>query len=361
MKRVVLAVPDPWNYFDKFPGYSMAIINPAGSEERKQYLLDKLDWSLMITPQGEQHRDGCDYGNEYLVLYTSGTTGDSKFFGYTKSQVRHVIDNFASSYNLNSNDRLLSVMPMWHGHGHLLNLTAKHVGMETRYAQVSELKNQIDFSPTWVSAIPDMLKLMARTQKFTDLRFVRSASVALPTQVYNTLNETFNVPIVEAFGMTETCSHCFTNPLNGEQRIGTVGLPSGVDARIVAGQLEIKGPSVCKTGWFATGDLADQDSQGYYRIIGRIADRINVRGYKIDPLSVENQLYNTLPDLSQVAVFGQDHLMCIYTGSVTEQQVRQAIINIDQHCSPRMVKQVDTIPVNPANKVSRSMLLELYK
>jgi acyl-coenzyme A synthetase/AMP-(fatty) acid ligase len=138
-------------------------------------------------------------------------------------------------------------------------------------------------------------------------------------------------------------------------------MPSGVEARIVNGQLEIQGPGVYKTGWFATGDLADQDSEGYYRIIGRIADRINVRGYKIDPLSVENQLYNTLPDLSQVAVFGQDHLMCIYTGSVTEQQVRQAIINIDQHCSPRMVKQVETIPVNPANKVSRSMLLEMYK
>ena len=361
MKRVVLAVPDPWNYLDRFPEYSMAIINPDSGRERKQYLLDNLDWSLLITPNDEQYRDGGNYNNEQITIYTSGTTGDSKFFSYSTAQVQHVVDNIIASYEFTANDRFLSVMPLWHGHGHILNLVAAKVNMQVRHVRLPDLKKQIEFSPTWVSAIPDLLRVMVRTQKFPDLRFVRSASSALPNQLYNDLKSWSRRPVIEAFGMTEACSHCFTNPLHGEQRIGTVGLPSGIDARIVNGLLEIQGPSVCMPGWFATGDIADRDHNGYYRIIGRLKDRIDMREYKIDPLSIENQLYNIVPEITQIAVFGTNRIMCVYTGSATEQQVRQAINSIDLHCNPRLVKQVDSIPVNNAGKVSRSMLTEFYQ
>ena len=361
MKRVVICVPDPWNYFDKFPEYSMAIVNPSGGDERKKYLLDNLDWSLMITPEGKHHRDGGDYEKEYMVMYTSGTTGDSKFFGYRKDQVQHVVDNIISNYQLTANDRLLSVMPFWHAHGHLLNLVARQVGMEVHFAQVGNLKTSIDFNPTWISAIPDILKLMSRTQKFSNLRFVRSASAALPTQVYHTLKETFNAPIVESFGMTETCSHCFTNPLYGEHRIGTVGLPSGINAKIQNGSLWLQGSQCYTTEWFDTGDLASQDEMGYYQILGRRLDRLNVHGIKLDPLSIENKLYNRIPELTEVAVFGEDKMMCVYSGNVAPDQVRKTLIEIDPHCNPKFLQQLDAIPKNNAGKISRTSLKELYQ
>ena len=361
MRRVVLAVPDPWNYLDQFPDHSMAIVNPNSGPARYQYLLDNLDWSVLVTPEGQQQRDGRDYPNEYMVMYTSGTTGDSKFFGFTKPQVQHVVNRLIVDYDLTANDRFLSVMPLWHAHGHLLNLAAKHVGMEVRHVRIENLKSPVDFEPTWISAIPDVLKLMARTQQFQQLRFVRSASAALPVQLSQTLQQTFHAPVLESFGMTETCSHCFTNPLHGEQRLGTVGLPSGLQAQIQDGSLWVQGPQCYTDNWFDTGDLAEQDDRGYYRILGRRLDRLVLHGIKIDPLSVENKLYNQLPELTEVAVFGGDRMMCVYTGNVDPAQVRQALINIDPVCNPRMLQQVNAIPKNAAGKVSRTNLKELYQ
>ena len=361
MKRVVLAVPDPWNYLNRYPEHSMAIINPDSGHERKQYLLDNLDWSLMITPEGEHYRDGNDYANEQIVMYTSGTTGDSKFFGYTTEQVQHVVDNVIASYEFTANDRFLSIMPLWHGHGHILNLVAAKVGMEVHYARPPELKRQINFSPTWISAIPDLLRIMARSQKFPDLRFVRSASVALPNQVFDNLKTSFNAPVIESFGMSEACSHCFTNPLYGEHRIGTIGLPDGIDAEIRNGNLWLRGSQCYTTDWFDTGDLAEQDSAGYYKILGRNIDRLTLHGIKLDPLSIENKVYNQLPDVNEIVVFGEDKMMCIYTGTAIPAQVREALTSINPLCNPRFLQQVDEIPKNNAGKVSRTLLKDLYQ
>lgn len=359
MKRVVLCVEHPEQHIRQYQDHSIMIVNPATSTARLQYLLDNSDYSLLVTDTGITSRSGGDY-SDAAVWYTSGTTGDSKFCAFTQSQLDNLANTICNDYEIDANDRYLSIMPLWHAHGLGMYWAAQQAQCEVKYIKPSELRDTIDFSPTVISAIPDFLRLFMR-QSFPDLRFVRSASSALPGQLYNELKLWSGRPVLEAFGMTEACSHCFTNPLHGEQRIGTVGLPSGIEARIVNGLLQIQGPSVHTPGWFATGDIADQDHRGYYRIIGRLTDRIDIRGYKIDPLSVENQLYNTVPEITQVVVFGTNRIMCVYTGSAAEQQVRQAITDIDLHCNPTMVKQVDSIPVNNAGKVSRSMLTEFYQ
>lgn len=359
MKRVVLCVEHPELYIPQYRGYSIMIVNPATSTARLQYLLDNSDYSLLITDTVSTQRNGGDY-SDVAVWYTSGTTGDSKLCTFTQSQLDILANTICNAYEISPNDRYLSIMPLWHAHGLGMYWAAQQANCKVKYIKPNDLRNTVDFSPTIISAIPDFLRLLMR-QSFPDLRFVRSASSALPTQLYNDLKSWSQRPVIEAFGMTEACSHCFTNPLHGEQRIGTVGLPSGVEARIVKSQLEIQGPSVYKSGWFATGDIAEQDERGYYKIIGRLQDRINIRGYKIDPLSIENQLYINVPNIGHVAVFGKDRVMCVYTGSASESQVRQAIVDIDYHCSPRLVQQIKSIPLNNADKVSRSMLTELYK
>jgi malonyl-CoA/methylmalonyl-CoA synthetase len=359
MKRVVLCVEHPELHIPQYRDYSIMIVNPATPIARLQYLLENSDYSLLVTDTGLTERSGGDY-SDAAVWYTSGTTGDSKFCTFTQSQLDTQANTICNTYEINSNDRYLSIMPLWHAHGLGMYWAAQQAKCEIKYIKPNDLRNTIDYSPTIISGIPDFLRLFMK-QSFPDLRFVRSASSALPNHLYNDLTTWSHCPIIEAFGMTEACSHCFTNPLHGEQRIGTVGLPSGVEARIVNGLLEIQGHSVFTPGWFSTGDIAEQDSAGYYRIIGRYKDRIDVRGYKIDPLSIENQIYNNVPGIEQVAVFGKNRVMCVYTGTATEQQVRQAINRIDWHCNPGLVKQVYSIPVNNAGKVSRSMLTEFYQ
>jgi acyl-coenzyme A synthetase/AMP-(fatty) acid ligase len=359
MKRAIICVPDPWNYIPQYQNnYSLMIVNPSTTEERKQYLFDKADWSLLITTQNIQERQGGTYPNEKIYAYTSGTTGDSKFYSFTHEQVDHVCQRIIDSYQLTANDRHVGLMGLWHGHGQMFYWIAQKLNCEATFLPVSKIATVSEYSPTFLTAIPDLLKVLSR-QRFDGLRFVRSASSAMPTHLYNHIKSTLGVPVVEAFGMTEAVSHCFTNPLYGEQRIGTVGLPDGIEAQILNGYLHIRGPSVYTAGWINTGDLAEQDSAGYYRILGRADDRINTRGYKLNPLSLENYLYEQLPNLTECAVFGKDTVKCAYVGPYTHREISDALRKLESHCAPTVVRQLESVPKNAMGKVSRSLLEEL--
>jgi acyl-coenzyme A synthetase/AMP-(fatty) acid ligase len=167
--------------------------------------------------------------------------------------------------------------------------------------------------------------------------------------------------VIEAFGMTESLSHCFTNPLNGQQRMGTVGLPSGIQAEIRDQHLWIKGACLFTKDWYDTGDLAQQDSAGYYRIIGRHRDQININGYKLNPLSIENQLMRLLPSIENCVIFGRESVRCLYVGGCTPTQIQKVLSDINQHCRPSLIKQVDTIPTGIGGKISRNWLEEQYQ
>ena len=359
-KRVVICVSDPWRYLDQFPDNSLMFLNPNAASDRNQYLVDSADWSVLLTDQGIRYRDGGDYPDEKLVMYTSGTTGDSKLFGFRQDQIDHVVRHIISDYELTANDRYASIMPIWHAHGLLFMLSAQRVNCELKFTGIKTLTEIEKLQPTFVTAIPDLVKVISRLD-LKNLRFVRTASQSLPIHIYDMLKKRFDVPVVEAFGMTESCSHCFTNPLHGEQRVGTVGLPSGIEFRIDNQQhLWIRGPATYYPDWFDTGDLAAQDHRGYVRILGRSIDRINVKGYKIDPLSIENQIYENFPNIIEVAVFGNTKLKCVYVGDTDTVKLKDWLQKLGTHCRPAVLKQIDTIPKNLSGKISRSLLDQIF-
>lgn len=355
MKRAVICVNDPWNYINQLNDYSIMIINPNSTESRNQYLLAKSDYSLLITEQGEQYRDGQDYPDEKLLWYTSGTTGDSKFCSFTQTQLDMLAHKICNTYNITANDRYTSIMSLWHAHGQGFYWATKLAGCEVNFIPVKDLRNLSKFSPTFITAVPDVLKAVGQLN-FDSLRFIRGASSALPNQLYKDLKTKFRVPIIEAFGMTEALSHCFTNPLYGEQRIGTVGLPDGIEADIVDGQLYIKGPTLFTNDWYNTGDLAERDDQGYYRIIGRHKDQINIKGKKLNPISLESQLLANVNGIIECVIFGTNTVKCLYVGSCSPEDITKFLVSLGKHCQPRLVKKVEQIPVAPSDKISRTWL-----
>lgn len=359
MKRAVLCVENPQDYIDQLNEYSVMIINPLATEQRKQYLLELADWSMLITDQGAQTRVGQDYPNERLFWYTSGTTGDSKFCSFTQTQLDYMAQTICIAYNITSNDRYVSIMPLWHAHGQGIYWATKLAKCQTHFATIKDIKTMSDHNPTFITAIPDFLKIIAQ-QKFNHLRFIRSASARLPDHLYQHLKQQYQVPVVEAFGMTEALSHCFTNPLSGEQHMGTVGQPDGVEADIVDGQLYIKGPAVFCKGWYNTGDLAEVDNNGYYRILGRHCDQINIRGIKLNPVSLENQLKSAIDNIGECVIFGDANVKCLYTGNCDPIEIKQFLINMGTHCNPKFLEKIETIPVSPSGKISRSWLEKQY-
>ena len=152
------------------------------------------------------------------------------------------------------------------------------------------------------------------------MRLMTSGSDRLPDDLFFGYQRTFNVTLLERYGMTETGMN-LSNPLHGERRVGSVGLPlPGVSARVVdsgsekplpdgeVGELQIKGDHVFagywqqpeKTaeafsadGWLRTGDLAMREPDGYYTLKGRAKDLIISGGLNIYPPEVELVLDGT--------------------------------------------------------------------
>jgi long-subunit acyl-CoA synthetase (AMP-forming) len=358
-KRAVICVDNPWDIISTLDDYSLMIVNPDSTPERIKYLLDHADWSVLIDRNGRHTRDGGSYPEEKVFWYTSGTTGDSKFCSFTANQVDNMARRIVQSYNITAGDRYVSIMPLWHAHGQGFYWATKLAGCQVSFLNIKKIRELESYNPTFITAIPDVLKLI-ENMNLPSLRFIRSASSAMPDDLYHKLKHKFDVPVVEAFGMTEALSHCFTNPLNGIQKVGTVGRPDGVEAKLDNGHLLIRGHTVCATDWYDTGDLAEVDKDGYYRILGRSREQINVRGIKVNPLSLEKQLSAAIDNIEQCVVFGESRVRIIYTGSCDAKTVTEFLASLGGHCRPDFVKQVDAIPSAPSGKVSRRWLLNHY-
>ena len=360
MKRAVLCVSNPQDYINQLDDYSIMIINPDYTESRKRYLLDHSDYSLLITKNGQENRPGNNYDNERLLWYTSGTVGDSKFYSFSQEQLDALSQSICNDYQITANDRYVGVMSLWHAHGQSLYWATRKAGCETHFLSVKEVRKMTKFQPTFISAIPDLLKVVHELP-LESLRFLRSGSAPLSVDLYQALKEKFQLPIVEYFGMTEAMSHVLSNPLHGAQRPGTVGVPTaGVDAQILDGHLWIKSSQAYTKDWFNTGDLAEQDEQGYYRVLGRSVDCINIRGKKFNPSSLEFQVLKHITAVKECVIFGNHELNCLYVGDCDPKEILTFLLSLDPHLRPAMLNKTDEIPLQYAGKISRSYLKKLF-
>ena len=113
-------------------------------------------------------------------------------------------------------------------------------------------------------------------------------------------------------------------------------------------------------GEYTFADLAEIDEAGYYKILGRSKDQINIKGVKLNPLSLEKQLLETIPGLTECAIFGEDRVKCIFVGNCDKDAIVNFLLTLGSHCRPALLECVDSIPISPSGKVSRTHLDKLY-
>jgi oxalate---CoA ligase len=336
-----------------------------------------------------------------LVLHTSGTTARPKIVPLSHRNITASANNIGRVLHLTPDDVCMNIMPLFHIHG----LIAATLSSLAAGASVSCTPgfNALKFftwfdevRPTWYTAVPTMHQaILARAGRNLEsieagrLRFVRSSSASLPPQVMIELEETFGVPVIEAYGMTEAAHQMASNPLPPAPRYaGCVGLAAGPELGIMdeAGQLlppgalgevVIRGENVTTgyennpsanasaftNGWFRTGDQGALDAAGYLRLTGRLKELINRGGEKISPLEVDAVLLDH-PAVEQAVTFGMPHSMLgediaaavvLREGaSTSERDIRDFVaVRLASFKVPRRVLFLTEVPKGPTGKVQR--------
>ena len=286
-----------------------------------------------------------------LLQYTGGTTGLAKGAMLThRNLVANTIQTGAWLVKpaLNSvegeNGKVevfLGAIPFFHVYGMtvVMNLCISlgHTMVLLPQFKVQEVLETIaKYRPTLFPGVPTMYVAINNYPEVGryDLHSIKaclSGAAPLPVEVANRFEALTGARLVEGFGLTEASPVTHANPIFGARKVGTIGLPlPDTDARIVdlqtgertlspkeIGEVVVKGPQVMagywnqpsetalvlRDGWLYTGDIGYMDEQGYFTIVDRKKDMINVGGFNVYPRDVEEALYE-YPKVQEVVAVG---------------------------------------------------------
>jgi acyl-CoA synthetase (AMP-forming)/AMP-acid ligase II len=341
-----------------------------------------------------------------LMLYTSGTTGKPKGVMLTHSNLLAETSYIVKGHELTEEDRALQVLPLFHINGLVIGFLSPFVtGMTLvipKKFSVSHFWEWIErYKVTWLSAVPTIISMvLARTpteyKGAESLKFLRSASAALPAAVLEEFESRFNIPIVESFGISEGGSQITTNPVHGTRKVGSVGRAVGNVVEVVdengnaldfgeTGEVRIKGANIFKgyfkneaetskslrEGWFYTGDLGRLDEEGYLFLSGRKKELINRAGEKFSPREIDEILYQIHGVELAAAVGVPDPLyneevvayIKLRDGvELTEEQIiKECQGKLADFKIPKEIFFTDDFPKGPSGKIQRLKFIERYE
>jgi long-chain acyl-CoA synthetase len=345
-----------------------------------------------------------------MLIYTSGTTGLPKGALLSHGNIVYAGDAVVAAHLLAPADRVLSSLPMYHVNGLCIAMVSPlmaggSVVLPHRFS-VSQWWRLVErYRPTWLNVVPTIISYLLNGPQLTPdqvaacrgIRFTRSASAPLPADQHRAFESRFGVSIIEAMGLTECASVAFSNPVDPARRkVGSPGLPLGVEARIVAGdgtvlddgqqgEIELRGENVMLgyykapeltaqtlsgDGWLATGDLGRRDKDGFYFITGRLKELIIKGGENVAPREIDDALLKHPAVLEAAAVgvadadYGQEIVACIVLkpGAVcTESELMaHCLRELGSYKRPKILRFVGELPKGPSGKVQRLKLLDLF-
>ncbi len=338
-----------------------------------------------------------------LMIYTSGTTGRPKGAELTHGNLTANLNALHEAWGWRADDILLHVLPVFHVHGLIvalhgaLNAGATAVLHPTFDAEKT-LQTLQDRRCTVFMGVPTIHRRLVAAPHAAayDLRHMRlftSGSDRLPDDLFQAFQATFGHTLLERYGMSET-GMITSNPLHGERRIGSVGLPlPGVAVRIAhphteetlpdgaVGEVQVRGANVCKgywrqpdktavaftpDGWLRTGDLGLREPDGYFTLKGRSKDLIISGGFNIYPPEVELVLADH-PAVLASAVIGCPDAEWgerVTAVIVPRPNIPVTAEEITAYCQrhlvgykvPRRVLLVDSLPRNALGKIQKAQL-----
>jgi long-chain acyl-CoA synthetase len=364
-------------------------------------------WHAAVRTPGSVPLAKSDPATTVAVLqYTGGTTGKPKAAMLShRNLVANVVQTTAwNTTRVEGGEVVVATIPFFHIYGLtvalLLGLAqGATIVMQTR-PEIRELLKLIDrYRPTQFPGVPALYAAFNQQPdigkyRIRSIKYCLSGSAPLPIEVARRFEELTGARPIEGYGLSEASPVTHANPLGGEQRIGSIGLPiPDTDQRVLdletgskvlgsdeVGELAVRGPQVMlgyyhqpeetamvlSEGWLRTGDVARIDADGYAYIVDRKKDMINVAGMKVYPREVEEVLFqhSSVADVAVIGVPDAAHgevvkaFVVRKAGTTVTQDELIAFVRerIAHYKAPRSVEFRDSLPRSGVQKVLRRVL-----
>ena len=352
-----------------------------------------------------------------FIQYTGGTTGIPKGAMLTHSNMVANVMQYGNWLNTKrGNDILLCAFPMFHIAG--LFHVAQSFAFAFTQVLIPDPRNTEQIirlmkahRPTFIAIVPALSIMLLnesgfRELDFSNLQIFMCGAAPFPEKKAMELNAVIGAnKLVEVFGMTETSPLLTANPRDGIKKVGSIGIPlPSTRLKLVdlkTGKMEVSqgqegeiiaaGPQVMKGYynnpeetrialrdhdgeiWIHTGDVARMDEDGFFFIVDRTKDMINVGGYKVFSTEVEHKL-SKHPAIELCAVIGVDNpnrvgselvkLVVEKSKSVAympDESIREDILvfardKLAPYKVPKIVEFMKSIPLTSVGKVNKKAL-----
>ncbi len=339
------------------------------------------------------------------LQYTGGTTGVSKAARLTHGNLLANVQQILAMggrFIEPGKECVLTALPLYHIFAFTANLLSFYsVGARNVLIPsprpVQNLQRAIENTPiTWITGVNTLFNALLNEEWFVAfpprrLKAAIAGGTALHGAVGQRWEQVTGTRIAEGYGLTESSPVVTFNPLGGERRSDSIGIPvPGTEVRLVddsgqpaalgqPGELLARGPQVMpgywqqpqetaqvlRDGWLFTGDVAVMDADGFFRIVDRKKDLILVSGFNVYPNEVEDAVAE-LDAVMEAAVVGvpdarSGEAVRVYVVRRAESLTAEAVL---AHCRTRLTdykipKSVvfrDELPKSPIGKILRKDL-----
>jgi len=346
--------------------------------------------------------------DDAIIIYTSGTTGKPKGCLLTHGNVIANARQISQWLSFTANDRLLTIMPLFHMNAvSVTTMSALDAGGSTvispKFSASKFWQIISDYEVTSFGSVATMLSMLLNSYskgvpkglKTNQLRFAMCGSAPVPAEVMKKFESTFNCPVVEGYGLSESTCRSTFNPPDDRRRPGSCGLPIGNEMKVFddndqevadgeLGEIVLRGENILKgyyknpeatanafrNGWFHTGDIGYRDPEGFFFIVDRKSDMIIRGGENIYPREIDEVLYQH-PAVAAAATIGiPDQLygeevaafIVLKDGlkASEEELISFCQKELADYKCPKVIRIVKDIPKGPTGKLLKRELARTF-